>query len=263
MAAGCEHCPDHYTRCAGRSETGVARRDGAFADFMVFPARALHPIRAEVPANEAVLAEPLAVSMHALDAACLPSDRPMHLAIVGDGPIALLLLQACLALPAGHRVVVVGATQSRLERARELGAQAIFNVTATSSSSSALSDFLISEFGQLPHVVLEASGNPAGIAAAVTSTAPGGRVVLVGLTGGRPVALSTDHVVLNELTVVGVVSATASHWRQAVALLEARKVQTIVTHQHPLSYYPEAMALLERGRTSEYIKIILTPGTPE
>lgn len=65
----------------------------------------------------------------------------------------------------------------------------------------------------------------------------GGRVVLVGLTGSKNVTISIDSLVLEEVSVVGSISSMRSHWQAAVKLMEAGKIQTIVSHRCAITTY--------------------------
>lgn len=133
---GCAFCPAQYTRCPQRTETGVARRDGAFSRLMRFPAAALYPMAESVPVDVAVLAEPLVVAIHSCEAASVAaSSSPV--VVLGDGPIGLLILQVhlpcsrsagCLnpsprqvCLARGCPVILLGATPFRLAKATALG----------------------------------------------------------------------------------------------------------------------------------------------
>eukprot|EP00047_Mylnosiga_fluctuans_P023275 m.135436 g.135436 ORF g.135436 m.135436 type:complete len:202 (-) comp9527_c0_seq1:12-617(-) len=163
-----------------------------------------------------------AVSCHAVDrAAVMPSSR---VAVFGDGPIGLLLLQVCKA--AGANVTVVGANRFRLDAAARLGADHTIDMRTTQDVRKALADA-----GPPPQIVFEASGNIQAVNTSIACAGLGGRVVLVGLTGGKFAAVNVDTVVLEEIEIVGIVSALQPHWRAATAMLASGKLQSIVTHR--------------------------------
>ena len=134
--AGCARCASgSYHRCADRTETGIMNRDGAAAERVVLPARALHRVAASVPLRAAALVEPAAV---ALNAALLANVGPGSLvAVLGDGPIGLLLLLVSRALGA-DAVFVVGADDARLALAARLGAAAVVDARGGADVPAAL-----------------------------------------------------------------------------------------------------------------------------
>lgn len=80
------------------------------------------PVAAGMGAVPAALLEPLGVAIHALDLARL---RPMEtVAVLGAGPIGLLLMQVARASGAG-RVFVVDPLEYRVEVGRRLGADEV------------------------------------------------------------------------------------------------------------------------------------------
>ncbi len=100
-------------------------RDGAMASFLTVPWTSLHRIPPTVTFEEAAMAEPAGVALGAVRTAVIePGD---DVAIIGPGPIGLMILQMCRARGAG-RVAVLGLKEdaSRLKVAKELGADPVF-----------------------------------------------------------------------------------------------------------------------------------------
>eukprot|EP00048_Salpingoeca_helianthica_P013227 m.196989 g.196989 ORF g.196989 m.196989 type:complete len:376 (+) comp15471_c2_seq2:165-1292(+) len=249
----CAYCPALYNRCLARTETGVARRDGAFAQFMLFPCASLYVIPDHVPYDMAVLAEPLAVSCHAVSRAELKDGD--EVVVFGDGTIGLLILQVCLAR--GARVHVVGANDFRLETAKDLGATSVHHAAQQTREALIASIKKATLTQTLPRIVFEASGHIEAANTALRSVCPGGRVVLVGLTGGKMASLDVDAVVLEELDITGVVSSLQCHWRDAVAMLAAGRLRSVVTHKFSLREYGKAISLLRRPEGHSLLKIVI------
>ena len=105
---------------------------------VVQPFDAAHPVAlraASVPLRAAALVEPAAV---ALNAALLANVGPGSLvAVLGDGPIGLLLLLVSRALGA-DAVFVVGADDARLALAARLGAAAVVDARGGADVPAAL-----------------------------------------------------------------------------------------------------------------------------
>ncbi len=85
---------------------------------------ALHPIPDELPLERAALAEPLSVAMHAVNrSGAKPGDRVV---VMGAGPIGLGIVFALRRRGVGE-IAVVDMSDSRLARARALGATHVVN----------------------------------------------------------------------------------------------------------------------------------------
>lgn len=117
--------------------------------------------------------------------------------------------------------------------------------------------------GRGADVVLELVGGPA-VDEDVDLVAPGGRVVVVGLSGGSRVDLSLADLLRHRATVVGTVlrgrapheraAAVAAFARDVLPLLADGRVAPVVEHVVPMSSVAEAFARLERpGRRGKVL----------
>jgi (R,R)-butanediol dehydrogenase/meso-butanediol dehydrogenase/diacetyl reductase len=239
----------HYHRCSHRTETGILNRSGAFAEQITLPATFLHKISSAVPFRSAALVEPTAVAFNGVRRAEVsPCDQ---VAIFGDGPIGLLLLQI-VRLHGARRVVVVGAADKRLALARELGADDVVDARSDDVARKVQEGC----GGVLPEVVFEASGNPDAIKSSIASTAPGGRLVLQGFCGGRRVdGLNVDPIIVNDLTVMGALGSPGV-WPDVIRLIESRRLNPglIVTDELPVREFSEAIRRVEKR---EAVKVVL------
>lgn len=201
--------------------------DGGMTPSCVVPARTLLPVPAGVTADEAVLAETLAVAVRAVrqaDGTAAPditgppdtvgnrdtavTAETAHtpdtageigggsatagvagrdVTVVGGGAVGLLTAQVARAFGA-RTVTVVEPRADRRELARRLGADAAVGPAEVTARSA--------------DVVLECTGAPAAVATALDLARTGGTVVVVGVhSGSIPFAL--NEVVSRELTVRG------------------------------------------------------------
>lgn len=230
----CDRCKSgQYHRCLFRTETGILNRAGAFAEYIHFPAAFLHRVSKAVPIESACLIEPAAVAFNGVQRAKVsPRD---DVAIFGDGPIGLLLLMMSKAFGA-NSVTLVGATKERLTVGAELGADLTIDVTRENVSEALGAR-------RLPSVVLEATGNPASVAQAIRTIAPGGRLLLQGIFGGKRLdSLELDHIVINEITVQGALGSPGV-WPEVIQLVESGRVDpsVLVTASLALDQYPSAI----------------------
>ena len=263
---GCATCMSGaYHRCAARRETGIMNCNGAAAEFLVFPARSLHRVSPSLPLRAAALVEPTAVAYNAVTLARVGPASTV--AIMGDGPIGLLLLLVARAFRA-QRVVVVGADTARLALALSLGADAVVDVRACDKDGSGSGDVdgvsasVVRACGRAPDVVLEASGNAAAVHAAVACAAAGAAIIVQGLCGSgagpQPRGLDLDRLVVADLTLRGALGSPGV-WPAVISLIESGAVDParIVTHELPLRDYAHALELV---RTRAAVKLLLRPG---
>jgi len=101
---------------------------GAASEYLIVESDMVRPLPADLPVRRAVLAEPLAVALHALGKA--GPVEGLEVLVTGSGPIGLMAVAAATA--AGARVTATDVLAGPLERARTLGAQATIDVSRSS-----------------------------------------------------------------------------------------------------------------------------------
>ncbi|TNC21817.1 zinc-dependent alcohol dehydrogenase [Amycolatopsis alkalitolerans] len=217
----CSACRAGRTNLCRRYFTYGLSTHGGMAEYVTVPAEMCVAVPGGCPDGNAVLAQPVAIAMHALDRAQAP-DRSEVL-VLGAGGIGALLVAA--AADRGLAVHVADLDPERLAAARRLGA-------ATAELVGRDADTLS---GNGFRTVFETSGSTSGLRLATRATAPGGRVVAVGLPG-RPVEFDVRAAVVSE---VDVITSSAHACRRdlpmAVDLLARRDLrEEIVTRVLPL-----------------------------
>jgi 2-desacetyl-2-hydroxyethyl bacteriochlorophyllide A dehydrogenase len=248
LATGCGGCRSCRAgvpvMCPDVDEIGFTS-DGALAEYVRVPVRLLHEIPAAVNDLAACQIEPLAVALHAVRRLAVgPGDR---VAVLGCGAIGLLLIQAARAVGAD----VVLATEPmpyRREVARRLGVPTVVTPEAAE----------LTRFEQELDVVLEASGDPSSVAAAMRLAAPLARLGLVGYQIGRQAQLTTAEWPLKMLTVVGVMGP-ANYYGQAMSLLASGRIDTdsLLTHVESLEQHEKALSrAVERA---DVVRVVFAP----
>lgn len=250
-SVGCMHCRDclagNYHQCRNRTETGVMNRDGGFAQFLHFPAFYLHKLSRRVTIEAAALIEPAAIAYNAVKKAQVtPRDS---VAIFGDGPIGLLLLQMSKAFGA-RSVTVVGATPARLKHAVELGADHALDSTE-GDIAARLRD---ANGGEPPAVFLDATGNPKAVQQLLASIGPLARIVLQGLFAGRSADICLDPLVVNDATVVGALGSP-SNWPDVIRLVESGRINpaAIVNRQFTLREFEAGLDCVRRREATKVL----------
>jgi L-iditol 2-dehydrogenase len=235
----CAWCLDGRPNlCPERRSIG-SFADGAFAPFLVVPARNLHHVPSWLGDHAASLTEPLACVCHCLcdPAIAAAGDRAL---VTGPGPIGLLAAQVARAHGADVTVVGLPTDTARLDAARQLGLATATDVEAESAN-----------------VVIECSGAAGGARAALTAAARGARYVQVGVFG-KDVEAPLDAILLKELVVTSGFASTPRSWRRAMALIESRSIELepLVSDVAPLDAWEQVFASLRAGAG---IKVVLDP----
>lgn len=191
---GCGRCrrcaAGRHHVCASRNEIGIVGWPGALAEKLLVPASSLYRLPAAVDDRAGALVEPGGNALRAVLAA--HAGPGARLLIWGPGSIGLLAVG--FARAAGADVEVVGEDSRREELAKSFGATRYWT---RNSLPSATYD-----------AVIDCTGDEAVPALALGFVEPGGRLVLIGLSG-RASLVDTREIALNDVTVVGILGASA------------------------------------------------------
>lgn len=187
----CRRCRrGHQHVCRHRQEVGIrGGRDGALAEQLAVPASGLHVLPDAVDPVLGALVEPGGNALRAVQAA--QTGQGDRVLVLGPGTIGLLV--ALFARAAGAEVHLLGRREACPGVVRELGFADLWTrETLPELAFDAVIDASNAE--ELPALALEL-------------VEPAGRVVYVGLSG-RPSTVDTRTMVLKDVTVVGVLSAS-------------------------------------------------------
>ena len=207
---------------------------GAASEYLIVEADMVRVLPDDLPVRRAVLAEPLAVALHALGKA--GDVAGLEVLVTGSGPIGLMAVAAAVA--AGARVTATDVLAGPLERARALGADAVVDVSADAVEPNAYA------------VVLECSGVPVSISTALKAVRPGGTVVQVGMLPDDPRPVNLAPFISKEVRYLG---AFRFHEEidRAVELLAANPgIETALTHEFALTDAEEAFATARDSQRS-------------
>ncbi|WAP66776.1 L-idonate 5-dehydrogenase [Jiella pelagia] len=218
LACGtCEECRAGAPRfCTDMRFMGSAMRnppiEGGFREHVVCRAEQGVPFASDA-LEEAAMAEPLAVCLHAVGQA--PDLSGKRVLITGFGPIGALCLLAARHAGAAE-IVVTDVAEASLDLARRIGAD-----QALESSRPGALDAQTAGRGRID-VSFECSAHPSAIADVIAATRPRGTIVQVGMLGAETTAPLT-HVVTKELNFRGSFRFDAEFAR-AVDLIATRGI---------------------------------------
>jgi (R,R)-butanediol dehydrogenase/meso-butanediol dehydrogenase/diacetyl reductase len=245
----CEWCQigrDNFCK-----KIGVLGADasGAYAEYIVVSGKRVYRLPDNIPDNLAVLAEPLAVSVHAVNTAGVkPND---NVAVIGGGTIGLLA--ATVAKVKGARkVMVLEVKPFRLKVIEELGF-----IPVDSSAETTPERIREETNGAGVDVVMEASGSPAVVGLLTTIIKRGGTIGVVGIQK-QPGGLDLRAVMYNELKMFGSFIYNPRDFDEAVALITSGKINLgdqLVTHMFPLEKAAEAIITAETA--PDALKVVI------
>ncbi|MGH7611614.1 MAG: zinc-binding dehydrogenase [Candidatus Dormibacteria bacterium] len=225
--------------------------DGAFAGRVVVPARNCRPAPPGLDPAWVAFQEPMGNAVHAARQGPL---RGEVVAVTGCGPIGCAAVGVARAEGAA-RVVGVDRVPQRLRIAERMGADAVVDSSSVADLGRALRDACRGE----ADVVLEMSGHPSLIRAALQAVRPGGWVSLLGL-GDSEVSLDLSaEVVMRGITLFGVTGRLQfSTWDQTGAYLSSGRVDVspILTHHLAITDFERAASL---AASAEAGKVVLYP----
>jgi L-iditol 2-dehydrogenase len=250
----CDFCRrGEVNLCDRRQVIGVScqdfRRAGAFAEYVVVPARIVYRLPDSLSFTEAAMLEAVAVALHAVSLAPAAADA----VVVGAGMIGLLIVQA-LRVAGCSRVLVVDVDESRLKLAEMLGAEA----TLRASQPGVLDGIKRLSRGSGVDLAMEAVGRNETVQLAIDSVRKGGTVILVGNVTPQ-VELPLQTVVTRQIRLQGS-CASAGEYPRAIELLSrgAIQVKPLISAVAPLEEGPRWFERLH-AREANLMKVILTP----
>ncbi len=215
---------------------------GAYADFMYLDPRSiLHRVRKDVPAQTAVLFNPLGAGFRW--AVELPGTGPGDsVMILGPGQRGLASVIAARAAGA-DTIIVTGLERDRtkLDLALEFGADHVINVESEDARRRVkeITD------GRGVDVVVEVSSYATQpVAEALHYVAAGGRVILAGVKGFKHVPeFISDLIVVKEITLRGALGVTSRSYRSAINLIESGQLDLARMHTHDFGLEDAELAI--------------------
>jgi threonine dehydrogenase-like Zn-dependent dehydrogenase len=195
----------------------------------------------------------LLTAVHVLERAALrPGDSVL---VQGTGAVGLSVI--ALARAAGASTIfAIGAPSSRLDLARAMGADRVFDLER-SSLEERLEEVRALTYGEGVDLVVEAAGSARAVEEGLMLARDGGRYVVAGHYTDAGVSLVNAHQHINRkhLEIRGCWGSEARHFLQALALLERHASHVpwrrIGERTYPLDRLNEALADAESMRITK------------
>ena len=222
----CLACRKGHTNCCENLKVIGVMIDGGLCDRFVLRADKLHP-STELSFDQLALVETLGIGCHAVDRAEPTQDETAL--VIGAGPIGLAAMEFTK-LGAG-RTVVMDLAEHRLNFCRES-----MNVDAAIQPADDLEQTRqrLREAcgGELPDIVIDATGAAGSMSQALNYCASTGRLVYVGITTDE---VHFPHPVMHkpELTLLASRNALPNDFTRIIKLIETGRINTApwITHR--------------------------------
>lgn len=220
----CIACRSGKPNCCSSIQVFGVHIDGGMAEYVKVPSTAiLH--NEGLGLDEMALIEPLSIGAHGVRRAGIKEG--MFALIAGTGPIGIAALQ--FANIAGAKIIAMDVNENRLSFCREkLNIEYTINAM-TEPVTERL--YEITE-GDMPEVVIDATGNLKAINQAFAYLAHGGKYVLIGLQKGT-ISFSHPEFHKREATLMSSRNATREDFEQAISALKNGWIapKTYITHR--------------------------------
>jgi alcohol dehydrogenase len=252
----CAFCKQgHYGLCTGGGGWIFGHLiDGLQAEYarVPFADTSLYRIPDELTDEDVLfLADilPTAYEVGVLNGGVGPGDT---IAIVGAGPIGLAtVLTAKLYTPG--KIVAIDLADSRLEKAREFGA----DVTINNGLEDAVERMLELTDGLGADVAVEAVGVPETFELCAELVRPGGRIANVGVHG-HPATLHLEKLWIRDVTITTGLVDTVTTPRLLKLIAEGRLDATpFATHRFPLEETMAAYDTFAAAAETDALKVVL------
>ncbi len=250
----CGHC---YPCSAGRPNAcdsfeliGI-HTDGGLQELLATGQEQVFPIDA-ADGPLAAMTEPVSVAVRAVRRGRVRDGE--RVVVLGAGPIG-----QCVALVAqerGAQVLVIDPQETRLARARSIGAETLVWTSGAEVVAAA------GEWGGAggPPVAVDATGVPAAVRAMVDMVASAGRAVQVGMST-HEVPLRIGSLTEKEIDLLGVSCCDAQDFADAIGVVERNgsAIRGLISHEFPLAETPEALRYAI-GNPTEVMKVVIVNG---
>jgi 2-desacetyl-2-hydroxyethyl bacteriochlorophyllide A dehydrogenase len=246
----CKPCKIGKTNvCEERKLIGLDS-SGAFAEYVSVPEKKCHKLLNSVSFEEAALAEPLAVAVHAVNIS--PIEKGDTVLIIGSGTIGLLTMQVARNGKASN-IFATDVYDYLLDLAKKFGANMVIN-----TKDDDLFKTISSNVGSID-VVFEAVGLQGTVQQALSIVRCGGCVTLIGMLEDK-MELNMLNVAVKEILIQGSYGYTSDDFKQALKLIASGKVKVkqFITHVLPLDDITKGFDLLAEKKEN-VIKVVLKP----
>ncbi len=244
----CLACRKGASNCCASLKVLGVMMDGGLCERFVLPAQKLHP-SAKLEYDQLALVETLAIGCHAVNR-CAPQPGE-NVLIIGAGPIGLATLE--FVKITGARSIILDMNEARLRFCKDkMGADVTVKL-----GDNVEKDLRDVTNGDLPDIVIDATGSNKSMSNAFGYVAPTGRLVYVGITTQE---VTFKHTTFHkpEGTLLCSRNAVPADFTRIIKLIEEGTIDTKpwITHRTPFDQLIETFPSFTKPETG-VIKAII------
>jgi 2-desacetyl-2-hydroxyethyl bacteriochlorophyllide A dehydrogenase len=230
----CIACKAGKTNCCANMKVLGVHADGGMREWCVFPEQSLIKANA-LSLDQLALLEPLAISCHAVHRAAIkPGEFVM---VMGAGPIGLGVME--WARMAGAKLIAVDIDTTRLQFCRR---HLHINFVINPKEQNIEKELRMITAGDMPSVIIDATGDLTAVQQGFTCLSHGGRYVLVGLQKNN---ISFNHPEFHkrEGTMLCSRNATREDFTKVINAISDKQLDPLyfITHRTDLRKLPESV----------------------
>ena len=268
----CLHVPGRPTLCSGRTIYGFSNSEtppylnGEFSEYTYIHGNSwVYKMPESIPDVIQVLTEPVAVATRAVERACAPGVPQVgdgysignRVAVLGCGPIGLLVVAVLRDSGAGT-IIATDLVDSRLEMAKQMGADVVINVGDTTPEER-IEQIQDLTSGVGVDIAIECAGLPMVFSEALDVVRRGGKVIEVGhYTDSGDTRVRPHQICNKDLDVCGVWAYPQIQFQTALDFLQITRapLDELITHHLPLYQLEKGIDML--GQEGVY-KVVIEP----
>jgi NADPH:quinone reductase-like Zn-dependent oxidoreductase len=248
VAVGDRVCPTYFQRWVS-GEPDLERLtqslggpiDGTMTEYMCLSEEGVSKVPAHLSDVEAATLPCAALTAWSALVTCSntrPGDRVL---VQGCGGVALFAVAFAKIL--GAHVTVISSSDERIERVRQMGADAAINYRSTPEWAKATRDIT---GGRGYDLILELGGEKT-LPQSLRCIRPGGTVAMIGILSGSAMATSLGLIITRQVRLQGVTVGHRDGFEAMLRAIEQHRLKPVVDRVFAFEELKEAMAYLQSG----------------
>lgn len=213
---------------ATRREIPGDNIDGYASEYVCMPARAFTHSPAGYTHVEAATLPCAGVTAWRGLVVCGQVKPGDDVLVLGTGGVSLFALQ--FAKSAGARVIATSSSDEKLEKLKQLGADAVINYKAVPDWGQKVKD--LTDGRGVDHV-LEVGG-PATLMQSITACRTGGHIALIGVLTGFAGEVAIPALFSNQIRTSGIMVGSRTDQENMIRAITAKRLKPIIDRQYPL-----------------------------
>lgn len=248
VAVGDRVCPTYFQRWIGGApdlerltQSLGGPIDGTMTEFMCLSEEGVCKLPAHLSDIEAATlpcAALTAWSALVTSGHTRPGDRVL---VQGCGGVALFAVAFARLL--GAHVTVISSSEERMERARQLGADATLNYRSTPEWAKATRDIT----GGAGYDLIVELGGEKTLPQSLRCIRPGGTIAMIGVLSGSTLSTSLGHIVTRQVRLQGVTVGHRDGFEAMLRAVDQHRIRPVVDRVFAFEELKEAMAYLQSG----------------